>query len=37
MKQNLDVITAYAIMIGFNNFGRIFQSWSMALSILIYV
>ena len=36
MKQNLDVIIAYIIMLGLITLVGIFQSWSIALSILCF-
>ena len=36
MRQNLDVIIAYIIMLGLITLVGIFQSWSIALSILCF-
>ena len=36
MRQNLDVITAYAIMLGLIILVGLLQSWSIALSILCF-
>ena len=36
MKQNLDVISAYLIMVGLIILVGFFQSWSIALSILCF-
>ena len=36
MRQNLDVISAYAIMLGLIILVGVFQSWNLALSILCF-
>ena len=37
MRKNLDVISAYLIMLGLIVLVGVFQSWSIALSILCFL